>query len=367
MFVISGKNWTMTNIPQLTERNFLKLVKSGPSFLKKLKRVDPTDRFVVLFPDSKNVRVGIGFNLLGSPAAEKTFIEANKFLDRDLFKLCLDGPKIELEDSLVNRHLAAYVSSHATMARLAETEPDTVRFCKTAGGLGVGLVNSLVFSGAMSYINGLDLVNRYAQAMEAAAKIIPASKIAVKLKPATNKSKICRAGAEYCIKKGVPPEIAVCSIVEYIKPQLLVIGGHKLAIEFLKTDGQRLFDYKLLVDQPKDQNAYNTELMRPAADFIKGYLGQRISEDPDYLREPESCSVYSSTLGKRLRKCDTIRKDLELHPVSPIKTEQLLHTLFSRRDTIAQPNILVIWDRSLMTTLGLVNRKARSSAKLLEA
>lgn len=344
----------------------IKILKDGAKALRELKKVDPRDRYVLLYPDSDNVFVGMGFKLLNTPA-EEVYAHASNLVKKDLLRLCLDGPRSDLVDSFENQQIAAFVTSHATMTKFEHESPIAIDFCKGAGGIGVGLINSLVFSKVMSFEDGLDLVQRRAQAMERASKIAPNAKLRIRLRPATPKQKVCQAAIEECIKQGIPQELAVCSVTKNSYAQVIELAGHEEAIKYLEREGKRLFEFRDIWRIHRNSHAFNTELMRPASDFLRVYIEQRLRDDPNYIQEPQSCSVYSATSGVRLRFTKHIIKDLHTHPTSALKIEQLLNELFQRPRKLAQPNILVMWDRNLMKNLSLVNRKAKSSAKLLEA
>lgn len=355
------------NLPRINPAIVTKIIKEGSRALRKIKKVDPRERYVLLYPDSENAYVGMGFNLLNIPRSEKVYNNASQIVNKDLLRLCLEGPKQELLGSLENRHLAAYVTSHATIAKLAHDDESVIPLCKAAGGVGVGFINSLVFSGALKFEDGLVLVQKIAQAMDRASKVVPSGKLAIRLRPATHKIKMCRAAVEHCLKLGIPKEIAVCSVTKQISPHKIEVSGHEDAIKYLETEGLRLFDFYKINRIHSDQNAYHTELMKPAKDFLELYIKEKLKENSSYLNEPETCSVYSATAGCRLRALKNIRKDLSMYPVSPVLTEQLLNCLFQRPKRLAQPNILVLWDKKLLKTLLSVNRRAYENAKLLRA
>ena len=344
--------------------NAVKVFAASTNALRKLKKVDPKERYVLLFPSSDSSHIGMGFNLLNVPPAEDVFAQASDILKKNLFKLCLEGPRSDLLDSFENRQLAAFITSHATVAKLNHERPQTIPYCKAAGGFGVGFINSLVFSGAMSFKDGLDLVQKQSQAMNRAAQVIPSARLKLRLMPATSKALVCRAAREHCLNLGVPEEIAICSVTKQNHAHVMEIAGHEEAIRYLEGDGMRLFKFRWIGRVTKTPQAFHTFLMKPASDFLNIYINQRMKEDPEYLREPQTCSVYSSTVGRRLRAVDGIKKDLILYPSRPILTEQLIHCLFARPKKLAQPNIIVLWDRFLKSSLLPVNRRAHESAEL---
>ena len=355
-----------SSIPQKINSDALKVFKASARALRELKKVDPRERYVLLIPEAKRVHVGMGYSLINVPLAEQVFEKASDIVNKDILKLCLDGPKSELLDSMENRHLASFVTSHATIAKLESERPDIIPFCKAAGGFGVGFVNALVFGGAMTFENGLDLVRRQGIAMDRAAKVVPSARVKVRFMPATSKKRVCQAATDYCVKQGIPREIAICNITNQEHAHVLEIAGHEQAIKYLETEGQRLFKFRWISRIESRPQAFQTSLMNPAKVFLQVYIDNRMKEDPDYLKEPVSCSTYSSNAGYRQRSVKEIRNDLITYPVRSIKTEQLLHTLYQRPRHLPQPNTLVLWDRILHNNILAVNRLAWNSAKLFK-
>lgn len=352
-------------VPRTIGKTFVKVFRESKS-LRELKKIDPRERTVLLFPSSESCHVGIGFECLNVPSAEEVFERASDIAKKDLFKLCLKGPKSELLGSLENRHLAAFVTSHATVAKLEHERPHVIPFCKAAGGFGVGFVNSLVFSGSMSFENGLDLVQKQGQAMDRAAEVVPSARVKVRLMPATSKTRVCLAAKEHCVNLGIPEEIAICSVTQQKYAHVMEIAGHEEAIKYLETEGQRLFKFRWISRSMRTPQAFHTDLMKPASDFLSIYLNQRMQEDPNYLKDPQTCSVYSSIAGQRLQNVKYIKRDLIQYPIRSILTEQLIHCLFARPKELAQPNIIVLWDKTLKESLLQVNRRAYESAELFK-
>lgn len=353
-------------VPKFAADNLQVAAREAAKALRAMKKVDPRDRYVLLYPNVDQARVGMGFETLNVPPAEAVYDQASDLLKFDIRKLCLSGPREELMDSFVNRSIATYVTSHATMAKLAHEKPETIQYCKAAGGIGVGFVNSLVFSNAMTFQDGLLLVRKQAKAMERAAKVVPSAKLRIRVRPATRLFRVCQAAEEHCIKLGLHPEISACSVTKRISPHVVEVGGHEEAIKYLEKEGTDLFEFRHFKRVSNSKPAYHTKLMGPARTFLLGYIDFKIESDPEYLKEPSTCSVYSATAGCRLRSVKNIKKDLCDYATKPLLVEQLLNCLFTRPTNLAQPNIFVLWDRNLMDNLLKVNRRAHEAATLLK-
>lgn len=345
-------------------QNLIAKSRDPSKVLKQLNKVDPRERFVLICPDHTKIRPGIGFHLLNCKPAERAYEQASSILKFDILRLCLGDSKEDLLNLLTNRHVATYVTNHAAIEKFCHEEPETIQFIKACAGLGVGVVNSLVFSGSMTFEDGLDLVKQRADAMSKAASLVPNSCIRVKIAPATRKTKLCRAAQEHCLNLGIPEELAVCSVSKQISPHVIEIAGHEEAIRYLETNQ---VDFGFRFCDRKSQQAYHTDMMSPASKYVSFYLNHKMKENPQYLVEPTKCSVYSATAGKRIRFVSDIQKDLSLYPIRPILVEQVFHTLYDRPKELAQPNSLVLWDKHLLKNLSLVNRRAWSQAKLIKA
>jgi len=351
-------------IPKTLGSKALQASKEVSKSLRILKRVDPTSRYVLLFPGGDSAHVGMAFKILNCEPAEQVFERASEILKKDILKLCLDGPREELLGLTENRDVATFVTSHATLMKLSEEYPAVPPICKGAAGIGVGFLNTLVFSRAMSFENALDLTMQQGKAMDRAAKAVPSAKVKVRLAPATIKRRVCDAAREYCLKMGIPEEIAQCSVTKQSYAHVVEIAGHELAIKYLETEGLELFKFRYIERVRKIPHAFHTPLMKPVQDYISAYIEQKMRDDRSYLVDPETCSVYSSGVGHRLRSARSIKKDLIDYSVRPIKSEQLLHGLFARPPSVPQPNTYVLWSRQLLKELSHVNNRAWRSARL---
>ncbi|MBM3998480.1 MAG: ACP S-malonyltransferase [Planctomycetes bacterium] len=126
-------------------------------------------RIAFLFPGQGAQYVGMGRVLLEtSPSARRRFDEANERLGYDLASVCLEGPS-ELLDSTVQSQPAIYVTSLAALDVLRAGRPDVVAGCEAAAGLSLGEFTALTFAGVLAFEDGLRVVQRRGEAMQAAS------------------------------------------------------------------------------------------------------------------------------------------------------------------------------------------------------
>lgn len=342
-------------------------LKRAAKFANELTKVDPKDRYVILFPAADGVRPGLGTKLLNNNAAERVLDEASQILKKDMARLCLGGSEDDLVHNYENKNLAAFVISHATMAKLGDEQPDKIPVCKGAGGFGVGIINALVFSKALSFEDGLDLIKQQTRAMTRAAEIVPGARVLVHLRPATSLAKVCISAQQHCRSINLEPEISVCSVTKKIQPGVAEIAGHEAAIQYLEREGDELFKFKSMKRVRILPHAYHTALMRPAQDFLQVYIEDKRRANSNYIQEPQTCSVYSAIRGKRLRTVGHIIEDLIRYPVECLRIEALIQKLYKRPRELAQPNTYVLWDTVLLQNLAIINARAKRFARLLPA
>lgn len=132
-----------------------------------------------LFPGQGAQSVGMGRELIESlPAARDLFELASSILGYDLAEVCLEGPSERLDSTVVSQP-ALFVTSLAALEQLKQDQPEVVESCAGAAGLSLGEYTALVSAGALSFEDGLRLVQRRGEAMQAAADECPSGMVSV--------------------------------------------------------------------------------------------------------------------------------------------------------------------------------------------
>ena len=122
-----------------------------------------------LFPGQGAQHAGMGKQLAADfPAAKELYEKANDVLGFDLAQLCHEGPQEELDKTNISQP-ALYVSSFAALEKLKVESPETVEICSLAAGLSLGEYTALAFAGAISFEDGLRVVRKRGEAMQAAS------------------------------------------------------------------------------------------------------------------------------------------------------------------------------------------------------
>jgi [acyl-carrier-protein] S-malonyltransferase len=133
----------------------------------------------ILFPGQGAQSVGMGKTVLETvPAARALFDEAKTILGYDLADICLNGPAERLNSTVVSQP-AIFVGSLAALEVLKTSDPAAIESCVATAGLSLGEYTALVFAGAMSFHDGLKLVQRRGEVMQAAADATPSGMVSI--------------------------------------------------------------------------------------------------------------------------------------------------------------------------------------------
>lgn len=165
------------------------------------------------------------------PPARRLYEQADEILGFSLSKLCFEGPKETLDDT-INTQPAIFVTSLAVLEvlRMAGKLTPTL-----VAGHSLGELTALTATGAMDFADGLRLVRERGRLMKLAGERSPGGMAAVLKMDDAEVEKACKEASE---QAGKPVQIA-----NYNSPGQVVISGDQdalaQAIELLKERGGR--------------------------------------------------------------------------------------------------------------------------------
>lgn len=254
-----------------------------------------------LFPGQGAQHPGMGQSLFeGSAAAREVFACASDIAGLDVAKLCFEGTQEELSRT-VNSQVAIFTHSMAALAALREAG---VSF-EACAGFSLGEYTALAASGIVSLEDGVRIVRKRGQVMQAAADAMDSGMAAVL---GLDDPVVERACAEVTC--------GVVRPVNYNCPGQLVIAGERAAlneaIEKCKAAGARRA-LPLAVS-----GAFHTPLLKDAAAELHAFLS-------DFTFSAPTMPVYSNLDGQLLDVSD-MPAHLEQHMISPVRWKALMAT-----------------------------------------
>jgi [acyl-carrier-protein] S-malonyltransferase len=132
-----------------------------------------------LFPGQGAQDVGMGAEIARSfPVAAAIFQKANDVVGFDLSAMCFEGPAEQLNSTTISQ--PAIFTTSAAILEVLRTEPATSSINPdVTAGLSMGEYTALYAAGVMNFEDGLKLVQKRGQAMQAAADANEGSMISI--------------------------------------------------------------------------------------------------------------------------------------------------------------------------------------------
>ena len=267
-------------------------------------------RIAFLFPGQGAQFVGMGKSIAAQHhAARALYDRASEILGYDLAARCFSGPADELNSTVVSQP-AIFVTSLACLEKLKAEQPGLADRCEAAAGLSLGEYTALVFAGAMSFEEGLRIVQQRGQAMQSAADATPSGMVSILLldleKVEAIRAEASKAGRLW--------------IANYLCPGNIVLSGEKAAcakaLELAEAGGGRAVPLTVA-------GAFHTEIMRPADETLAKALA------PVRLQRTR-IPVISNVDAAAHSEPDSTRAALVQQVLSPVRWEDSMKSLLSQ-------------------------------------
>ncbi len=235
-----------------------------------------------LFPGQGAQYVGMGKDIASQfPVAKRVFEQADNLLGFSISRICFEGPEDQLTRTLYAQP-AIFVMSMAVLAVLKEKFP--ILTPAFVAGLSLGEFSALVASGAISFEDGLKLVQKRAAAMEKSAENNPGTMASIMgLAQVDCEAVALEAGCEVA-NLNAPDQIVLSGTVETIEKAcgLAEAKGAKRALR-LKVGGA--FHSSLMREAKEDleKALASTEIKTPEAIFVPNAVATQTS-DPSAIR-----------------------------------------------------------------------------------
>ncbi|VDK70219.1 unnamed protein product [Litomosoides sigmodontis] len=289
------------------------------------------EQVVVLFPGQGTQYVGMGKKVMSCSKVNDIYEKASEILQYDLLKLCLEGPKSRL-DQTIYAQPAIFVSSLAAWEKAkAENETLIARTTDVAG-FSVGEFAAFVVSGVLSFEDALRLVKIRAEAMQECSLRYHSGMITIRVNAATRLEEALYDAKAYAREKGEPP---ICEVANYLFCGVKVIGATENCIDFLNSNQEKYIFQ--VVKRLNVNGAFHTTLMKNAANALKNALKDvAISEHP-------RMNIYSNYTGKlHICKEKHIREAIVKQVCSPVKWEQIQQLLHAKHQDYKFPTFMEV-------------------------
>ncbi len=263
----------------------------------------------ILFPGQGAQTVGMGQALLeSSETARQLFQQANQILGYDLQDLCLKGPAEKLNSTEVSQP-AIFVTSLAALEILKTNEPEAITECGATAGLSLGEYTALVFSGALSFEDGLKLVQKRGQAMQAAADATPSGMVSALLLDLPTVEQVVEEVRS----------VGRIWIANYLCPGNTVLSGDQAAMEVaprvIEAKGGKAIPLTVA-------GAFHTEIMKPADEKLAEVLAH-------VNLSPPKIPVYSNVDAQPHSDPKEIKAILVSQVLQPVRWETTMQNLLA--------------------------------------
>jgi [acyl-carrier-protein] S-malonyltransferase len=266
-------------------------------------------RVAFLFPGQGAQTVGMARDLCAVlPAARQLFDEASAFLGYDLLDVCVNGPAERLDSTIVSQP-ALFVASLAALESLKQSQPQALGECVAAAGLSLGEFTALTFAGALTFREGLRLVQRRGEAMQAAADLTPSGMVSVLLLEQSRVEELCAAVRQN----------EILQVANLLCPGNIAVSGHRSACDRLEA---RVAEAGGRTVRLAVAGAFHTPLMKPADAAMAEVFATVPLQTP---RVP----VWSNVTAQPHGTPEEIRVLLRRQMTEPVLWEQTMRNLLA--------------------------------------
>ncbi|MGA2915151.1 MAG: ACP S-malonyltransferase [Sedimentisphaerales bacterium] len=218
------------------------------------------EKVAYIFPGQGAQIVGMGRDFYdAAPAAKQIFDKANQITGFDLAKICFEGPEDKLNSTVISQP-AIFTTSVAILEVLKSK--NTIPPANITAGLSLGEYTALYAAGCFSFEDGLKLVQKRGQAMQAAADASKGSMVSIVGLEQTAVEKLCAEAAQ--------GELLNCA--NYNCPGQIVITGDIDACKRALSLAEKFGAIKAI--ELKVAGAFHSEMMKPAAQELQKALAQ---------------------------------------------------------------------------------------------
>lgn len=265
----------------------------------------------ILFPGQGAQTVGMGQWLYENHSTGKRYFDlASEVLGYSLSDLCFNGPSEKLNETEYSQP-ALFTIGVAASETLREIQPERIQAVKAAAGLSLGEYTAVCFAGGIGFEDGVRLVQRRGQAMQAAANAVEsgmASVIGLDLDAIQAICDASRVDGEV-----LQPANLLC-------PGNIAVSGHSSALERLIPAAEAAGAMKVV--PLSVAGAFHTALMEPAVEALVEALDEMPINDTEI-------PVYSNVDAKPHQSSSQIKQLLSRQVVGSVLWEASIRQMMA--------------------------------------
>ncbi|QEG24705.1 ACP S-malonyltransferase [Mariniblastus fucicola] len=215
-------------------------------------------KIAFLFPGQGAQTVGMGKEAWEKfDTVKQLFAQASDIVGYSIQDVCFEGPKEKLDSTDISQP-ALFVTSMAAVEVLKETNPEAIESCAGVAGLSLGEYSALAFSGAISFEDGLRLVQKRGEAMQAAANACDSGMVSVLGLDAEKVEEVCntaRADGE------------VLQTANFLCPGNIAVSGNQASCDNVAAAAEAAGAMKVI--PLAVAGAFHTPIMDPAVESLR--------------------------------------------------------------------------------------------------
>lgn len=268
-------------------------------------------KIALLFPGQGSQFLGMGKGLLErSENARVLFTKASEILGYNLGNLCVDGPEVQLH--LTNHSQPAlFVHSMAALADFVQQNPSILDSVVAVAGLSLGEYSALACSQAISFEDGVRLVQQRGSAMQDAASAVPSGMMSILGLDRVPLESVCDSARQAG---------EILQIANLLCPGNIAISGHLASIEAasaIATAAGAMKTIRLNV-----AGAFHTDIMKSAVGRLDSALSATHFNDSRFR-------LFSNVDAQPHVAASDFAPLLMKQVVSPVQWESTLRNLLA--------------------------------------